>query len=597
MRRLSFAAASAAVALLGACGTDAVDTPTDSASAVTTPDTHTPTGAADLAEMPENAIVLADFEVRADPASGTLEIIRMTETVEGRQLRTTGQAVWCEGIVDADGEAGTGADDTVELFTVDGSVNSALSTDIPGIDSCRSAAINADNPRYDDLFVIDGVFCADVGIRSFYADTIEDVHITLNYSGSAEHAPYQHPYGTGADPDALRGASWDSPNDSDGALIAYGDIDSGANTVVRWFFKHGNDSPFIFTGQVWFTPVEDCDNDTDDDCDGIIDNACREFADGSDCIEASDCESGVCTTDVCQVPTCDDEVENGDETGVDCGGSCPDSCGHPRDAASAGRFFTAMIRVDGRLIESTGYSPSFPGVNWRQVSAGHAGSVCAVDNLGAAYVRRSGGSPFHVFSPGADPVVECAAFELGSIVRRESGRLEASPGATLQSGSVLPNDPGNPFVDIAASRFGYCAVRADNAVLCQGRETGGGNGTWLPPSGTEIEHIAIGLDTACVLDADGHIICRSARGVTAPPNPPGVDYVDMTVAWTVVCGLLEDGNIRCIGDNAPSGLFSGRTRAFATGASLSPRTCVIRSDSGTLDCAGSGDIGQPVLEP
>ena len=122
-------------------------------------------------------------------------------------------------------------------------MNFALSTDVAGLDAFRDAAIDAANPQYDDLFPIDGVFCADVGVRSFYDDTIEDVHITLSDSGAPEHAPYQHPFGTGADADTLRGPGFDAPNDSDGALIPYGDIGAGDNTVVRWFFKHGNDSP------------------------------------------------------------------------------------------------------------------------------------------------------------------------------------------------------------------------------------------------------------------------------------------------------------------------------------------------------------------
>ncbi len=38
-----------------------------------------------------------------------------------------------------------------------------------------------------------------------------------------------------------------------------------------------------------------------------------------DCEEGHDCEDNVCTS-------CDDGVKNGDETGVDCGGSCKDAC-------------------------------------------------------------------------------------------------------------------------------------------------------------------------------------------------------------------------------------------------------------------------------
>jgi hypothetical protein len=57
---------------------------------------------------------------------------------------------------------------------------------------------------------------------------------------------------------------------------------------------------------------------------------CAPCADGSDCTAAGDCLSGVCGVAnscvsppcQCQAPACDDGLHNGDETGVDCGGSC-----------------------------------------------------------------------------------------------------------------------------------------------------------------------------------------------------------------------------------------------------------------------------------
>lgn len=47
---------------------------------------------------------------------------------------------------------------------------------------------------------------------------------------------------------------------------------------------------------------------------------------GGDCASAADCESGVCTSTICQAPTCSDSVLNGDETDVDCGGATCDGC-------------------------------------------------------------------------------------------------------------------------------------------------------------------------------------------------------------------------------------------------------------------------------
>lgn len=65
--------------------------------------------------------------------------------------------------------------------------------------------------------------------------------------------------------------------------------------------------------------------ETDVDCGGPD---CSPCADTLKCLENDDCQSGVCdaTAKTCTAPACDDEVENGSETDVDCGGSCPNGC-------------------------------------------------------------------------------------------------------------------------------------------------------------------------------------------------------------------------------------------------------------------------------
>ena len=62
-------------------------------------------------------------------------------------------------------------------------------------------------------------------------------------------------------------------------------------------------------------------NETDVDCGGV----CGVCANGRGCGVDGDCASGKCTGNSCQAPTCTDGVKNGNETGVDCGGSC-DPC-------------------------------------------------------------------------------------------------------------------------------------------------------------------------------------------------------------------------------------------------------------------------------
>ncbi len=69
--------------------------------------------------------------------------------------------------------------------------------------------------------------------------------------------------------------------------------------------------------------------ETDVDCGGApCDAQMRVCADGKQCLIGGDCLSQVCTGDVCQVPTCTDGVRNGNETDVDCGGPLCDGQGH-----------------------------------------------------------------------------------------------------------------------------------------------------------------------------------------------------------------------------------------------------------------------------
>jgi hypothetical protein len=70
------------------------------------------------------------------------------------------------------------------------------------------------------------------------------------------------------------------------------------------------------------------------DCGGG--GTCDRCADGDSCKVASDCESSVCDSEdlVCSVPSCEDEVRNGNEMGIDCGGGDCDGCGDGTPCAS-----------------------------------------------------------------------------------------------------------------------------------------------------------------------------------------------------------------------------------------------------------------------
>jgi hypothetical protein len=64
-------------------------------------------------------------------------------------------------------------------------------------------------------------------------------------------------------------------------------------------------------------------NETDVDCGGEDCNPCT---DGRNCIDPADCESNSCTNEVCQISTCIDSITNGNETDVDCGGGNCNPC-------------------------------------------------------------------------------------------------------------------------------------------------------------------------------------------------------------------------------------------------------------------------------
>lgn len=63
-------------------------------------------------------------------------------------------------------------------------------------------------------------------------------------------------------------------------------------------------------------------DETDTDCGGD----CPSCPVGGDCIVNGDCSTGVCRAGTCAPPACNDNVQNGNETDVDCGGNCFQNC-------------------------------------------------------------------------------------------------------------------------------------------------------------------------------------------------------------------------------------------------------------------------------
>ncbi len=125
-------------------------------------------------------------------------------------------------------------------------------------------------------------------------------------------------------------------------------------------------------------------DETDIDCGGscLVEVPPKACPADDGCTLPTDCQSGVCNpgnlcdpliaTCVCQAPACVDGVLNGDETDVDCGGSCaPCQCAKGRIACPGG----CVIPVD---------DPN---------NCGSCGNVCGVDNTGSGGLNNTG-KPF-----------------------------------------------------------------------------------------------------------------------------------------------------------------------------------------------------------
>jgi hypothetical protein len=100
----------------------------------------------------------------------------------------------------------------------------------------------------------------------------------------------------------------------------------GVSYKLQWAISTpcntSKDSVIISLGPTCSNGITD-GTETDVDCGGLCTADC---APGKHCLVGADCQSGICTNNVCTTPSCSDGVKNGTETDVDCGGSCVANC-------------------------------------------------------------------------------------------------------------------------------------------------------------------------------------------------------------------------------------------------------------------------------
>lgn len=123
-------------------------------------------------------------------------------------------------------------------------------------------------------------------------------------------------------------------------------------------------------------------DETDIDCGG---RTCDPCPADKGCVTGTDCQSGICTNQVCQAPTCMDIAVNGAETDLNCGGTCsPCALGQHckvnadcstkkcTDGMCVSTVCQDGVLQDGcpLLVDNTAYS----------LSPGHALTRCIDDN-------------------------------------------------------------------------------------------------------------------------------------------------------------------------------------------------------------------------
>jgi hypothetical protein len=222
-------------------------------------------------------------------------------------------------------------------------------------------------------------------------------------------------------------------------------------------------------------------DETDVDCGG----SCSGCASGGACGDSGDCSSLLCLNDVCQAPTCSDAERNGTESGVDCGGPSCDPCPAVPDCSGEGDCPTGQVCKQGQCRPGTCANGALDG---EETDIDCGGGDCApCDHL--ARCRIDGDCTSLSCEAGACAIPTC--------------------GDGVPNGAETGVDCGGPSCGLCAdgvgcSEHGDCAsgVCADDTCQAPACEDGVKNGleTDEDCGGVQCEPCAAG--DACRLDGD-----------------------------------------------------------------------------------------------
>ena len=255
-------------------------------------------------------------------------------------------------------------------------------------------------------------------------------------------------------------------------------------------------------------PASRCDDgevtgdEADTDCGGRV---CAPCVAGKHCLLGSDCDSAICTNQACQPPSCTDLARNGDETDLNCGGSCP-----PCELGHA-----CQIGADcktGNCAESACSNPDCDGA-----SPG-AGCPVLIDNT--AYSLRPAHAPSSCVDDvglGVDDGVEMQQYTFTGAVNQTFWAV-AAPGGYFS----LRNALSGKCLQVRANSL------ASAAVIEQATCTGQSEQLFLPSAESNGVKIVV-QSSGLSLDVAGAAVMSNGQRIVQ-----SVDDGSLDMRWSVV---------------------------------------------------------------
>lgn len=266
-------------------------------------------------------------------------------------------------------------------------------------------------------------------------------------------------------------------------------------------------------------------DETDVDCGG---GTCEGCDDGEMCLEGPDCQSAVCEDEACAEPTCEDGAHNGDETDVDCGGSCPNDC--EIDEGCIGNEDCLSGACDeraGLCVDSTCKDSKLDGDETDVDCGGSCGATC--ENGEECLIAGD------CISDSCDAVSGTCVDETCVDMQQNQDETDVDCGGVC--GATCGTDEGCDDAEDCLSSVCDPVANTCDAPTCtdgveNGNETALDCGGSCPPCD---DGLGCNDDDECisgVCDMDGTNLCQATLSVTA--SPPCSDFAGAAVQLDAV---------------------------------------------------------------